>query len=107
MIRHYPTARPFYGCRLLQLRITLGLSQAEVAQRAEMSTTRLVILENKRRHPSDAEVDRLADVLGVPAGAFGIPSTQDARRLRCRVAHERWKRHRRLKALVAQGQRKT
>lgn len=53
------------GAKLKTLRNNLGLSRAEVAQRAGVSVSLVAQIENGRTHPSLETLQRLSDVLGI------------------------------------------
>ncbi|MER3484893.1 MAG: hypothetical protein C4345_01840, partial [Chloroflexota bacterium] len=54
---------PLDGSRLRQLRITLGLSQARLAERAACTRSMLSLIENGHRHPSRVLTCRLLGAL--------------------------------------------
>lgn len=53
------------GAKLKTLRGNLGLSRAEVAQRAGVSVSLVAQIENGRTHPSLETLQRISDVLGI------------------------------------------
>jgi transcriptional regulator with XRE-family HTH domain len=61
-----PPRRPdALGAKLKTLRSNLGLSRAEVAQRAGVSVSLIAQIENGRTHPSLETLQRVSDVLGI------------------------------------------
>jgi transcriptional regulator with XRE-family HTH domain len=56
-----------FGQRLQRLRAEAGLTQAQLATRAEVATSSLQNWEIERREPGFRALFRLAKVLGVPA----------------------------------------
>ena len=62
-----PTARPLIGTRIRERRLLLGLRQAEVAQRAQISAAYLNLIEHNRRPVGEALLVRLAQVLEIAA----------------------------------------
>jgi transcriptional regulator with XRE-family HTH domain len=65
--RQEPT---FFGSRLKILREAAGLSQAALAEKAEMNVFGIAKLEQGTREPSWATVLKLAKALGVDCTAF-------------------------------------
>jgi len=61
---------PRFGENLRRCRKEGGLSQSETALRAGLDRTAISLLERGQRVPRIDTVARLADVLGVPAGAL-------------------------------------
>jgi transcriptional regulator with XRE-family HTH domain len=77
---------PIY-LRLRELRLALGLTQAELALRAGVRRATVSRLENTRVSAVDLEVlEKLADLLRVEPGFLlsRTPSAMPARRLRAR-----------------------
>lgn len=61
-----PTAQQdSLGAKLKTLRTNLGLSRADVAQRAGVSVSLVAQIENGRTHPSLETLQRISDVLGI------------------------------------------
>lgn len=60
-----PARHDSLGAKLKTLRTNLGLSRAEVAQRAGVSVSLVAQIENGRAHPSLETLQRLSDVLGI------------------------------------------
>lgn len=58
------------GDVIRQLRLAAGLSQAELAARADMSAPLLSLFEKNRREPTLRGLRRIAANLGVPAGVL-------------------------------------
>lgn len=58
------------GPRVRQARVQAGLTQAELAERADMADATLSRIERNRLVPSVALTKRLADALGVPVDAL-------------------------------------
>lgn len=68
-----------FGERLKGLREMVGLSQAQLAERAEMNVFGVAKLEQGQREPSWATVQALAAALGVDCTAFTTtPKTEKA-----------------------------
>jgi transcriptional regulator with XRE-family HTH domain len=59
-----------FGARLRELRTAAGLTQAQLAERAEMHLHGVTKLEQGHREPSWATVQDLARALGVSCEAF-------------------------------------
>lgn len=63
------------GVEVRSLRARRGMSQEELAKRAGISRVSVSEIENGKRDPGSSTVAKLADALGVPAGAlFGDQS---------------------------------
>lgn len=63
------------GVEVRSLRARRGMSQHELAKRAGISRVSVSEIENGKRDPGSSTVAKLADALGVPAGAlFGDQS---------------------------------
>ena len=58
------------GSRLRAARVALGLRQADLAQRADISPSYLNLIEHNRRALTGPVLQRLADALGQPVAAF-------------------------------------
>jgi transcriptional regulator with XRE-family HTH domain len=71
--RDIPTTRLRFARNLRQLRLMRGLSQEELAARAELSQTFLSQIETGRRNVSLDSVDRLAQMLQVDVMEFFQP----------------------------------
>lgn len=56
-----------FGARLLRLRTSAGLSQAEIAERMDVSAPSVSSWENGRVRPKPGRIAKLADILGVQA----------------------------------------
>lgn len=70
--------REIFGTNLRALRKLRGLSQASLAEKAEISTDMLGRLERGTASPSFESIETLATVLEVPAGAlFGANTVSD------------------------------
>lgn len=54
-----------------------GVSQADVATRAECSVSYLSMLENNKRDPTLSMVTKIADALCVPVGALFVMASED------------------------------
>lgn len=67
-----------FGERLKELREAAGLSQAQLAERAEMNVFGVAKLEQGQREPSWATVQALAAALGVECTAFATKVTPPA-----------------------------
>ena len=65
---------------LRELRVKSGMTQGEVAKRIGVSRHSVNEYERNKLKPSGAVVDRLADLYGVPRGAFFAPKTGEAAR---------------------------
>jgi transcriptional regulator with XRE-family HTH domain len=82
---------PIY-LRLRELRLALGLTQAELALRAGVRRATVSRLENTRITAIDLTVlEKLADLLRVEPGFLlsRTPAFAPARRVRARARHER------------------
>jgi transcriptional regulator with XRE-family HTH domain len=80
--------------RLRELRLALGLSQAELAARARTRRATVSRLENSRVTAIDLDVlEKLADALGVEPG-FLLSRTPAAATTHRRVTRPTWRRRR-------------
>lgn len=61
--RQYP--QPALGAAIRRLRTEAGLSQEELAHRADLHPTWISHLETGRRNPSWSTMERIAEALGV------------------------------------------
>jgi transcriptional regulator with XRE-family HTH domain len=66
--RYEPQAA--FGRALRERRLALGLTQQELAERADIATMHLSKLENGTGNPSLGTVKRIAAALDVPASAL-------------------------------------
>lgn len=72
-----------FGSRVRAARLELGLSQEELAHRAESNRTYISDIERGTRNPTIEVVDRIARALSVSMGALldahvsAIPNSQD------------------------------
>ena len=60
-----PAIDDAFGARLLRLRTSAGLSQAEIAERMDVSAPSVSSWENGRVRPKPGRIAKLADILGV------------------------------------------
>ena len=72
------TDRLKFGKALRVRRAELGLSQQDVASRADVSANYLSLLENDHRQPSIEKLEKLADALHVPV-AFLVSEAEPLR----------------------------
>lgn len=54
-----------------------GVSQADVATRAECSVSYLSMLENNKRDPTLSMISKIADALHVPVGALFVMASEE------------------------------
>lgn len=71
-----------FGKQLLEIRTTLGLSQTEVAEAAEVSQSYVCQLEQDKFVPSITVVLRLAKALRVPVERL-LPTEPELKKRRC------------------------
>ena len=64
------------GMAIRQARITVGISQEELARRVELSRTSIVNMESGRQRPPLATLYDIADALGVQATEL-LPRNED------------------------------
>jgi transcriptional regulator with XRE-family HTH domain len=60
--------------RVRQLRTALGLTQAQLAERAGFDTTRIVLVESGHARPDLEDLEKLARALGVTPEELLAPS---------------------------------
>ena len=66
------------GRTIRMCRTQRGLSQAELAERAECSVSYLSVLENDKRDPTLSTLTKISDALSVPIGLlFFLASEKD------------------------------
>lgn len=65
-------SNPNVAVFLAKVRKLNGLTQAEAAARAQISTGMLSMLEHGKRRPSVVVAERLADAYGIPPDARGL-----------------------------------
>jgi transcriptional regulator with XRE-family HTH domain len=66
-----------FATRMREERLRLGISQEELAHRAELDRTYVSGCERRLRNPSLISVERIANALDIPAGHLLCPSEQD------------------------------
>ncbi|RYG89775.1 XRE family transcriptional regulator [Loktanella sp. IMCC34160] len=57
-----------FAVRMREERLRLGISQEELAHRANLDRTYVSGCERRLRNPSLVSVERIANALGIPAG---------------------------------------
>jgi transcriptional regulator with XRE-family HTH domain len=76
--------RPRFGARVRSLRTALGLSQEQVAERADLHWVYVSGIERGRRNPGLNTIGKLARALGVTPDALlrddGMPSARSRRK---------------------------
>jgi transcriptional regulator with XRE-family HTH domain len=73
-----------FHARLKELREAAGLTQGELAERADMSKGGIANLEQDRTEPAWGTVQKLAKALGVDCTAFTEPAESEKTRSRGR-----------------------
>lgn len=71
------TAVRFFGQRVRELRIGLGMKQVELAKRAEFNLSYITRIEKGQAEPGLGLVVKIAEALGVPAHELIQISPQD------------------------------
>lgn len=68
-----------FSLRLKELRAQAGLTQAELAEKADINKDSVVQLEGGRYAPSWETVQALCDALGVGCEAFRLPPSPETK----------------------------
>jgi len=85
--------RPTLGARIRELRRGLGLSQEDLADRADLHWTYVSDLERGRQTPTMDVINRLGRALGVTLAEFFAPLNQPYRVRRRKIRRDASRRH--------------
>lgn len=66
------------GQAIKQLRLSQGMTQAQLAQEVGMSTNAICSLETDKAYPPKATIERICRALGVPQSYFLLASIDEA-----------------------------